>query len=384
MEILFVSHKFPPSAGGMEKQSYELITGMAKYCKVHYIVYNGRGSIPAFFLSLQRKIVKKCAEHPGISIIHYNDGLLASFCMWHKKYPHLKRTATFHGLDVVFPSQIYHKHIFPRFNQFSRLIAVSNATAEKVEALKIKKEKLKVIKNGISTDLFTGPREPVAALPLREELCEGRRYLVMMGRPVQRKGFSWFIREVVPLLKGDFRLLIIGPFQPQPSAAEKILALLPRGLSRKIMLFLGWPSDQPALRNMLKASESEKRIVHLGRLPYNQIRSVFAFADAFLMPNICVEGDMEGFGLVCLEASLMGVPVFAADVDGISDAVVHQQNGFLLPSGQPEAWAKRLNRLIENPHGVKRRTSSFARYTAEHYNSENMVRAYFEEFRSIK
>ncbi|MDR1601380.1 MAG: glycosyltransferase [Tannerella sp.] len=53
--------------------------------------------------------------------------------------------------------------------------------------------------------------------------------------------------------------------------------------------------------------------------------------DAFLMPNIPVEGDMEGFGLVCLEASACGTLVFAADIDGIPDAVRNGKNGFLLP-----------------------------------------------------
>ena len=56
MEILFISHKYPPSIGGMEKQSYELIQGMEAYAKVHKIVYEGHESKLLFFLKLKRRV----------------------------------------------------------------------------------------------------------------------------------------------------------------------------------------------------------------------------------------------------------------------------------------------------------------------------------------
>ena len=42
MSILFVSHKYPPATGGMEKQSFELIQGIAQHQKIFKIVYTGR------------------------------------------------------------------------------------------------------------------------------------------------------------------------------------------------------------------------------------------------------------------------------------------------------------------------------------------------------
>jgi hypothetical protein len=81
MEILFVTHKYPPSIGGMEKQSFELINGMKRYAKVHAIIYDGRESRFRFFLTLRSKIIQACRSHPGISIIHFNDGLIASFLL---------------------------------------------------------------------------------------------------------------------------------------------------------------------------------------------------------------------------------------------------------------------------------------------------------------
>lgn len=384
MEVLFVSHKFPPSTGGMERQSYDLITGMSHHCKVHQIVYNGQGNVLKFFFTLQRKIVRLCKEYPGISIIHYNDGLIAAFSLLHRKYPSLKRMATLHGLDVVFPDKIYLRYVFPRLNRFAKLIAVSDATAKQAAVRGIKEEKLVVINNGIDIGKSQQQADAADTWSSIGDIADNNKHiLVMMGRPVIRKGFSWFIREVVPLLKGDFVLLIIGPFEPKPSVYEKSLMLLPAVLRKKIMLFFGYPSDQISLRKLLNTSAIKKQVKHLGRLPYHDIRTIFSKADAFLMPNIQVKGDMEGFGLVCLEAAAMGLPVFAADIDGIPDAIRHKQNGFLLAAGQPEVWARQLNEVISHPDEFKKYGPDFSRYTAEHFGCGNMVGAYYGEFLAV-
>jgi len=56
--VLCISHKYPPAIGGMEKQSYELITGMAKAIAVFKIVYTGEKARWRFFLQLNKKISK--------------------------------------------------------------------------------------------------------------------------------------------------------------------------------------------------------------------------------------------------------------------------------------------------------------------------------------
>lgn len=87
MEVLFVSHKHPPATGGMEKQSYELVKGMHQYARVHSLIYDGNGSKLFFFLTLERRIRQICKKNPGIRVVHFNDGLLAAVCLWHRNLP---------------------------------------------------------------------------------------------------------------------------------------------------------------------------------------------------------------------------------------------------------------------------------------------------------
>jgi phosphatidylinositol alpha-1,6-mannosyltransferase len=379
MEILFVSHKFPPSVGGMEKQSFELITGMERHCRVHRIVFEGKGSILMFFLGLQRKILQICKAHPGITVIHFNDALLATICLHHKGYEHLKRTVTLHGLDVVFPSEIYRKRIFPKFNRFDLLIAVSRATADRAIELGINPDKIIVINNGVDDE----SAHPIPHYQSSRQVLEkyavptDRPLLVALGRPVKRKGFSWFIREVVPGLDPRFFLLLIGPFDKHPGGFEQLLSFIPGKLRERIMLFLGFGSDAASIRTLLANLHLSKSVKHLGRLPNEDKKMILQSCDAFIMPNIHVDGDMEGFGLVCLEASVAGAMVFAADIDGIPDAIQDGKNGFLLPSQDANVWAAKLNELVADRAIINQKREAFTAFTRANYSWDKMVKAYY-------
>ena len=66
------------------------------------------------------------------------------------------------------------------------------------------------------------------------------------------------------------------------------------------------------------------------------------------MPNVQVEGDMEGFGVVMLEAGLCELPVVAAALEGIQDVVTDGANGFLVPPEDPTAFAEQIRVLIRD------------------------------------
>jgi glycosyltransferase involved in cell wall biosynthesis len=381
MEILFISHKHPPATGGMERQSFELVQHMRRYAKVHTLVYEGRGSRLAFFLTLNKRIVQICHEHPGIELIHFNDGLIAAASLLHHGYRYLKRAVTLHGLDIVFPGFIYRRFIVPRFSQFDIVIAVSNAAAKAAVTLGVDSKKLVVINNGVD-DSIAGMASRHRFLKASKKYgldIPGKKILMAMGRPVQRKGFSWFVREVLPLLDDEFIVVFSGPFSAEKKMSSRFLKLLPSFLRRRIELFLGFPSDEKQLKKLLKHPGISRRVRHLGLLPFDEVTALLSGAAAFIMPNIAVEGDMEGFGLVCLEAALCGTPVFAANIDGIPDAVHNGKNGFLLPTGDAQSWAKALQNYFKDD--VQATTALLQRqqivsYTRQHFSWDKMANQY--------
>lgn len=386
MEILFVSHKHPPSTGGMEKQSYELVRGMKKHTRVHTIIYKAGTSKLRFFMSLNRRIVAMCRKYPQISIIHYNDGLMAAICMRHKGYEHLKRTVTLHGLDVVFPNHTYRRTVLPEYKKFEKVFAVSNATAEACQRYGIPADKLKVISNGVDASIADCQPNPKQLKDIAKQHgidLTNKKILVCMGRAVKRKGFAWLLKHVLPALSDDFLLLMIGPFKPRAPLADKVIRSLPPKMRRQVTSFLGWPTDEEEIRRLLQRAGATERVKHLGRMPFEDILQLLMAAEAFIMPNIPVSGDLEGFGLVCLEACLCGTKVFASNIEGIKDVITNGRNGYLLPAANKAAWINALNRLADGPSAYTLQPQEIKAYTMQHFSWDKMVKEYLDCFEEI-
>jgi phosphatidylinositol alpha-1,6-mannosyltransferase len=185
----------------------------------------------------------------------------------------------------------------------------------------------------------------------------------------------------MPAMKQPTQLLLIGPFSPVPTRTERLLHWLPTRLRTLLELALGFPTDEVRLRSLLLQNPNVK---HLGRIPFEDVVQLFRAAHAFVMPNIKVFGDMEGFGLVCLEASICGIPVLAANIDGIPSAIHDQQNGILLPSANADAWSLALDHLIDHFPEFKQRALTWQSYTIEHFGWGQMVKNYFAHFAQLQ
>ena len=126
--------------------------------------------------------------------------------------------------------------------------------------------------------------------------------LLTVGRLVRRKGVTWFVRHVLPHLPSSVTYLVAGE---GPMADEVVRLVAELGLGNQVRL-LG------------AVDEDDRERLLLG-------------ADMFVQPNIPVSGDMEGFGLVLLEAAMRGTTTVASGIDGIVDAVV---------DGRTDSWCR--------------------------------------------
>jgi glycosyltransferase involved in cell wall biosynthesis len=84
-------------------------------------------------------------------------------------------------------------------------------------------------------------------------------------------------------------------------------------------------------------------VYRLGRIPRDDLNSLFRTAVALTFPS-----RFEGFGLPVLEAMTRRCPVIAADATALPEVV--GDAGLLLAPDDPEAWAKAMARMLEDPH----------------------------------
>lgn len=379
MAILFITHKYPPATGGMEKQSFELINGYSKREKTYSIIYDQKINIIIFFLQLRKKVYDLLRNHPEIKIIHLNDGLMASFFYLLCIKPNGRKVAvTIHGLDIVFPFWAYQKLILKGIKKYDAFICVSQATKAECQKRDFNNDKLKVISNGVNSIANAFTENSVAAS--RQVLQkygidpEDDKIVLAIGRPIRRKGFSWFAENVMPLLGADYKFLHIGDISCGNPPYKKIL---PQNWSTMINLFLGYKDDCVALTNIAKRN---KNIILTGKIPDIERNILLQNALFVILPNIKVEADMEGFGLVALEASILGKTVLASDIDGITDAVHNHKNGYLLASGNAVEWSEKIKELSPViPHKDK----NISQYTAEHFSWNKMIDGYQSVFSGL-
>ena len=154
-----------------------------------------------------------------------------------------------------------------------------------------------------------------------------------------RKGQDVLI-QALPLVRArvpDAALLVVGG-GPYRGRLERLVA--ERGLGRHVVL--------------------------TGSVPWAELPAHFDAGDVFAMPARTRNRglDVEGLGIVYLEASATGLPVVAGDSGGAPDAVLEGETGFVVPGADVDAVADRVARLLEDG-GLARRMGERGRAWVE-------------------
>lgn len=335
MRILYISHLHPPAGnplknlGGMQNVSLQLVKALEKRDDVELNTIIHRASwrwigIKSFFFlfTLLWKIpsgVKKFQP----DVILFSSMVTAGVLPFLLRKPKVPCVTINHGQDVTLPVKLYQWYVPKIFSQLNGVISVSEATRKACIQRGMDPDKGVALPNGIETDkLGELPPKSEARKFIENHFAinlEEKHLLLTVGRQVKRKGHVWFITEVIGKLKSDVIYLVIGDGPEH----EAILA------AREI-------------------SSLKQNIMIAGKQSGSVLNAAYSAADLFIMPNIPVEGDMEGFGIVLLEANRAGVPAVASDLEGIKDVIVQGVNGYRVTSGHAEEFADRIDAVIEN------------------------------------
>jgi glycosyltransferase involved in cell wall biosynthesis len=327
VRILFITRKYPPISGGMEKYSKELYEALSRVADVR-LCANRRGNkaLPFFLIAAAFRIM---AESRRYEVIHFGDGLLAALIPFARAFSRAAVTITVHGLDASYANPLYQATIVPLLRTADRVICISRNTRELCLAKGVPAARIAVVPNGIAAEA-AGERSARRPACLPEGLATARM-LCTVGRLIKRKGHEWFIRDVMGRLDPSYVYAIAGD-GPERARIER--AIVERAMKGRVFL-LG------------KIDESEKEwLLRASRL--------------FIMPNVPVPGDVEGFGLVLIEAASRGLMAIASNIDGIPDAVIPGETALLVPPGDPEAFASAIAAASPDRGRVEAAAASFA------------------------
>jgi phosphatidylinositol alpha-1,6-mannosyltransferase len=373
MRVLFVSHTFPvpgeplSNVGGMQRLAVEQRAALEAHAEVELTSLVLESSSRWTEVRTAPFLARLLWQIPAIVRRRRIDVVLFSSMVTAATAPLLRGrlrgtgvllAATPVGRDVTLPNPAYQRVVGRILGALDLVLPISRATAAECLARGLAKERVAIVPCGVDLARFppVEERESARTTLLRaleqageDPLPEGSLLLCSVGRHQERKGFHWFIEEVMPRLPGDVAYLLGGSGPMSPRIRESVERL---GLQERVRV--------------------------LGRVSEEMLLTLFRGSDLFVMPNVPVPGDIEGFGVVMLEAGLCGLPIVAADLEGIRDVVREGENGVLLPAGSPEPFAAAIEGFRSDRAALRQASEAALRSTLDRFAWDVVVEQYVE------
>ncbi|MGW3205148.1 glycosyltransferase family 4 protein [Streptomyces sp. NPDC001135] len=150
---------------------------------------------------------------------------------------------------------------------------------------------------------------------------------------------------------------------------DTLIRAMPRILAAEpdtVLLIVGGGPYERDLRRMAAETGVGGSVRFTGAVPWSELPAHYGAGDVFAMPCRTRRGglDVEGLGIVYLEASATGLPVVAGDSGGAPDAVLDGETGWVVRGGSPEEAADRIVPLLADP-GLRRRMGERGRQWVE-------------------
>ena len=120
-------------------------------------------------------------------------------------------------------------------------------------------------------------------------------------------------------------------------------------VSGAVLLLVGDGPYAPALKRLARRLNVSGDVIFTGAVPWPELPGYYDAADVFAMPCRTRRGglDVEGLGIVYLEASATGLPVIGGDSGGAPDAILDGETGYVVNGAT--TVAKRVAELLSDP-----------------------------------
>jgi phosphatidyl-myo-inositol dimannoside synthase len=282
------------------------------------------------------------ARNNNIDIIHSGDlfpeGLVSVVV---KKVLRIPFVAYCHGEEVT---QIDYRRFLPKirdlvYRSADAVVAANGFARACLVRIGVPEDRIFTITPGVDMATFM-PKAANPALVTRYGVS-GKVVLLSVSRLVERKGHSQIlkalgkVRDSIP----EFHYLIIGE-GPEREKIKRIVAEL--GLGRHVSM--------------------------VGKVASEELIDFYNLCDLFVLANRDIQGDVEGFGMVFLEANACGKAVLGGRTGGTSEAVIDNSTGLLVDPENIDEIASALRILISEPdlrkrfgaYGLQRARSDFA------------------------
>lgn len=344
--VVYVTRKFPPSTGGMQLLASQLHAALREHGDSRLVALGRSQRHLCWFLPWAATRVTGLVLTRRARRVVCGDPVMLLALLPVILLLRVPTAVIVHGLDLTWSARGYQRVLEWVLRRVDRVVAISDATKEVALGLGIGEERLRVLNPGLPMPAADHNRSERTRTGLLEQLDlhSDAFILVTVGRLVARKGVGWFIRHVMPTLPTEAVYVVVGA-----------------------------GPELETIRSDVRKAGLEDRVRLLGRVDPETRDRLLTTADVFVMPNVPVPDDMEGFGLVAVEAAMAGCLVVASRLEGIRDAVTEGATGYLCTPGKPEEFIDRIKELMADRDGLRETASRFQHEARTRHSFERLV-----------
>ncbi len=368
MKILMVSEWHPLSIGGVQRHVRELSKilvdngfEVAILTKSNNIMIRNGFNVPIYqvksiignnylFLPPNLQEVKLILKKFSPDIIHVHHAftptpLLTLHLADKMDIPKVltNHTIISNNIDSLFSSMTCNglKVLKYFLSKADYIISVSNCAARFIEKIIGDHANNIVIPNGVDVNKF-----------YPSKINFNNQIILFVGRLVYRKGVHILLKafSIVAREFSDVKLRIVG-----------------EGYMRGILQFL------------VQKYDLNNRVEFLGKVSEDKLPEIYREAKIVVIPSLF----RESFGIVALEAMASGKPVIASNIGGLSEIIIDNYNGILIPPGDPELLADRIIELLNDDKLIFKMGFYGRRIAVEKYSWNIIVKRILEIYNEL-
>lgn len=346
-KILLVTNDLGPRAGGIESFVLSLVERVPKGCLIIY-TSTQKGSAPFDAQLLERfgaVVIRDRAKillptprvnHRAVKILKQYQiktvwfGAAAPLALMAKQLRACGATnivALSHGHEIWWAKIPVLKQLLRKIiKDIDHLGYLGQFTKGEIVKASNQIDKLVQIAPGIDTDHFM-PKSARADL-IKKYRLEDRRVIVSVGRLVHRKGQDKLIESLPKILQ---------------SFPEAVLLLVGEGPIKQM------------LKNTAKQLGVTNNVIFAGRVQHIDLPDYICLGEVFAMPvrSRFAGLEVEGLGIVYLEASACALPVIVGNSGGATDAVIDSVTGLLVDGSDTDQIADAVCKLLTDQSRAK-------------------------------
>jgi phosphatidylinositol alpha-1,6-mannosyltransferase len=233
---------------------------------------------------------------------------------------------------------------------------VSDYTRRHIERAAGARARIEMLRTGVNLERFA-PGVDGTEVRKRHRL-DARPVVSCVSRLVPRKGQDQIIRAL-------------------PSVRREVPDVA--------ALIAGGGPDRARLEKLAREAGVADRVVFAGEVPEDELAAYYAAGDVFAMPcrSRYADLEVEGLGLVYLEAQACARPAITGDSGGAPEAVVRDETGMVVPGKDHRALAEALIRLLGDPARARRMGEAGRAFVERAHRWPDVVARYERMLRSI-